>query len=231
MQNAAWIFSGVGGTIVGILLTMIIDRIKQRKKKINADYTNFEIGGQTYGVYRRGENIPAFINSIKTSEKVMCISYAPFQMLFSYTPYFTEALENGCEMRFLIANSDSLLLKQISAIEDRNTDSIGNAALESVSHLNTIVKKASKSKKTGKIEARFYDTEIRNPITIFIDKYGKQKAFLTVSTPPKRSIECFMLEYTGESCTDLINHFEAIWNLHNDDIALISSDRECLQDN
>lgn len=78
------------------------------------------------------------------------------------------------------------------------------------------IKKDAGSDSRGIFEIRTCDSEIRNPVIICYQNNNKTSAFLTISLPPKRSIDTPMIEFRNEKCDNLINYFYSIWNRHAD---------------
>lgn len=93
-------------------------------------------------VHKKGKDIYALKEAILNAEEVRILSFAPFQFLFDNTPILEETLRNGFRLKFLIDNKDSLLLEQLSLMENRDYKSIGKSveqALEQISLLSQII--------------------------------------------------------------------------------------------
>lgn len=179
---------------------------------------NLKAVGINY-IHKKGKDVKNMQKAIKTSRQIKIISFMPFSFVFDYKDMLVERIKDGCDIKMLVCNKESSLLKDICKIERNTYDDIANQ-FQPLINLITSIKSDAGDDSTGAIEVRTYNTEIRNPAIICVDKEENILAFLTISLPPKRSIDNIMLEFKGTQGEDIINYFDKIWERHTNDIAL-----------
>ncbi|MBQ3426125.1 MAG: hypothetical protein IJH37_03150 [Clostridia bacterium] len=170
-------------------------------------------------IHKRGMNVKNLEKSIKKASIIKVLAFMPYYFTFDHKELLVNKVREGCSLQFLACNKDSLLLKELCQIE-RHVDNDIADLFDPFTNLLESIKTDAGVDTTGSIELRTYNTEIRNPVIICCDKDGKKSAFLTISMPPKRSIDAVMLEYVGDGCDSVINYFDVIWNRHSEHVAL-----------
>ena len=170
-------------------------------------------------IHKRGKDVKHLQNSVKKSKQIKMISFMPFYFVFDHKEQLVKKIREGCSIKFLVCNKDMPLLKDLCQIERHVDNDIANL-FEQLINLLSSIKKDAGDDATGSIEVRTYNTEIRNPATICYEQDEHISAYLTVSTPPKRSIDVIMLEYADDDCQPIIDYFDAIWNRHCNDVVL-----------
>ena len=172
-------------------------------------------------VYKRGRDISNMQKAMRDARQIKLISFMPYNFLFAYKELIVQKIKEGCNMQILIGQKTSPVLVELCQIE-RHTDSDLVNQIPLVLNLLKGITKDAGHNAIGSIEVRTYNAEIRNPATICTKNNGQQSAFVTLSLPPKRSIDCLMLEYKDAKCKDVEAYFDAIWNRHSQDILLDS---------
>ena len=167
-------------------------------------------------IHKKGNNVKAVTKALMNAREVKIVSFLPFSLLFTYKNYFVDLLKNKCDIKILVCHPESQTLSEICRIEKRSDDDLEKLFPNFQHLLESIVKEAGINKNHS-LELRTCNTEIRNPCLICIDKNNNIKSFLTISTPPKRSIDTLMLEFKNDHAKHTIDYFEAIWDLHNND--------------
>lgn len=170
-------------------------------------------------VYKKGKDIKGMIKTIEKSNQVKMIAFMPYNFVFTHKSLLIQKVKDGCNIKILIGNEDSQLLKELCQIERGVEDDIAKEFVPLINLLKSI-KNSAGDEATGTIEVRTYNTEIRNPGIICTREDGRKTAFLTVSLPPKRSIDSLMLEYKDNDCDPVIDYFKEIWDKHENDVAL-----------
>lgn len=168
-------------------------------------------------IHRLGKNVKSMQQAIKKAKRIMHISFLGHGFIFDYRTLLEDRIAEGCIMQFMFAKKESTLLREMSIMENDAPDSISSKFEPTLDMLKSIIGRAN-PESVSSIEVRTFDSEIRNPITICYDADNEATAFLTVSMPPKRSIDCIMIEFKPKQCDDAINHFKMIWERHTNDI-------------
>ena len=146
-------------------------------------------------IYTRGKDIKNFQKAIENASNICIISFVPYSLIFDNRVLFTKKIKEGCRIKILMGDKDSALLKDLSQIEYENDTDIADKVDLLIRLLDKIQKDAG-PEATGVFEVKQYSTEIRNPVTICFSE-NNISAFLTISLPPKRSIDATMIEYKG----------------------------------
>lgn len=168
-------------------------------------------------IHNQGKDLRSMIKAIEKAYVIKFIAFMPHSFVFDHKHLLVEKIKSGCHIRILVCEPSQLMLTELSRMENRADNDISNLFDSLLNLLKSIKKEAGKDA-LGSIELRTYNTEARNPATICIDHNGKKSAFLTVSTPPKRSIDTIMLEYRDDYCDSVIDYFDKIWELHENDV-------------
>lgn len=168
-------------------------------------------------VHKHGKDVKNLIKAMQSAREINIIAFVPFSFVFDNRELLTKKIKDGCMIRILLCQYDSPLLKEISQIERNSDYDIANQ-IDPLINMLKCIKNDAGVDSTGSIEVRAYYTEIRNPAIICVDADKCKSAFLTISLPPKRSIDTCMIEYRDSECNDVINYFDAIWNRHANDI-------------
>lgn len=172
-------------------------------------------------VHKEGKDINNMIKAIKKSRQIKIISFMPYNFVYDHKDKLVQKIKDGCNIKLLISNKDSLLLRELCQIK-RNVDDDIAREFEPLINLLKNIKQEAGIDSTGMIEVRTYNTEIRNPSIICIGENESTAAFLTVSLPPKRSIDSLMLEFKDDDCIPVVNYFDKIWNRHGNDVVFSS---------
>lgn len=210
----------ISGLIVGLILAItgyiFLDRNAQRisfaEKMSLYGFTNFSLERQSPREIARMCNQASLIKIINVSG---------FHFLNANRPYITEALNRGCEVRFLCARPDSRFLRDIEIMENNTFDSSGKRLRELSSHIGDEVCELTKEYKALGMKVRYYSSEYRLPFVLAYYPDGSKKAWLTMTLPPYKSTHSFVLrgdEEAGRIYSSEINfmemmetNFDAIW--------------------
>ena len=167
-------------------------------------------------IYKKGKDIKSIQESIAAAQSVCILGFVPNNFVFDNRILLTEAIKNGCKINILHCSYNSPVLKELSQIDNGTDLDVANNIQPLENQLRRINSDAG-TNSTGYFEIRKCFTEIRNPCIICQNKKGHQRAFLTVSLPPKRSIDSIMLEFRGKHCNDVAKYFNTIWERHSQD--------------
>lgn len=208
------IFDFLKNFIYEIIFTIVLSSgvIALHTTKINR-IINLKAVGITH-IHKKGRDVKRLMRSIEKASKICIIAFVPYSLVFDNRELLTEKIKEGCNIKILLCRYDSPVIKEVCQIENDTDYDIANK-IEPLKNLLTRMKIDAGIESTGTIEVRTYNTEMRNPAIICYDKDDNKSAFLTVSLPPKRSIDSVMIEYKNNECNDVINYFNAIWNRHN----------------
>jgi phosphopantetheine adenylyltransferase len=186
-------------------------------KKANNTIDSMHVGIKR--IYARGTNIKSMEKSLLSVKELYIIAYAGDGFIQGHREVLKKALQNSASIFVLVGTKNSDYLKEASRMENLSDNHIDNKVDTVIDELKTI-KALSKNTK-GTIEARCYNTELRNPM-IICKNDEITKAWVTIFIPPKRAADCLMVEFEKkEKVDDCLLCFNTIWNLHKKDIIRI----------
>lgn len=168
-------------------------------------------------IHKRGRNLKSMTRTMKKASCIKILGFMPIYFIRDHQELLVDMVRNGSRIKILTSDPQSPLIKELCLIERQTEDDIANDYPALINLLKCIKAQAG-SESTGSIELRKYHTEIRNPVIICEDKKGKKVAFLTVSLPPKRSIDVMMLEFCNRECLTVEGYFDKIWERHSGDV-------------
>lgn len=167
-------------------------------------------------IHKKGKDIKSLKRAILNAKEVCILGFVPYNFVFDNRELLIQKIQDGCKINILHCEYASPVLKELSQIDNRTDWDVPNKIKLLENELRSI-KSYAKHGSTGYFEIRKCSAEIRNPCIICYGKNNMKRAFLTVSIPPKRSIESLMLEFRKEQCNDIITYFDTIWGRHDAD--------------
>ena len=186
---------------LGVILGNVIPATQRRKSNIKKDYL-------------QGRSIGSMESKMQNSRLIRVLALSARGFTHTYRSILTSHVANGGRLEFLLAEPNSALMQEASEMEQRGPGAITqslHATIELIGAIWSDAKRVAEreGKSTGTIEARFYHTEIRNPIIMCIGNDNKLYAWISVLIPPKAAAECQMLEYfNGSDCAE---YFNLVW--------------------
>ncbi len=128
------------------------------------------------------------------------------------------ALKRGARVQVLIARPTSEFIKDIEHME--NDHMVNGARLRKKDdHIDAEILEVIDLFKDSKLELRFYDTEYRLPFKLAYYPNGMVKAWLTMSLPPYKSTQSFVLRGKRASIIEVEGlHFVEMMETHFDSV-------------
>ena len=129
------------------------------------------------------------------------------------------ALKRGARVEVLVARPDSSLVDDIEHMENKHFIN-GKRLRERDNHIDTEILEIIDIFKDSNLDLRFYNTEYRLPFKLAYYQDGTVKAWLTMSLPPYKSVQSFVLrgkkdvveESEGLHFVEMMEvHFDAIF--------------------
>lgn len=188
------------GGMMGLLISKV-------KSSIDQSWTGVS------RIHKKGKDVRNIKKSINKAKTIYILGFVPYNFVFDNREILTSKIKHGCKIKVLFCEYNSPVIKELSQIDNGTDGDIANKIGPLYNQLRSIKADAG-AEATGVFEVRECNTEIRNPVIICFDKDNNKTAFMTLSMPPKRSIDCLMVEFRGKKCNDLIKYFDTIWDRH-----------------
>ena len=154
------------------------------------------------------------IDMCENAVEIKIINVSGFHYLNDNEIYLKRALAHGARIKFLCADPSSIFLEDIERMESSNYQRSADSKIST-----EILDLIEKYKSSG-IEIRFFSTEYRLPYILAYYRDGSIRAWLTVTLPPYKSTESFILRgvkpksaepETGGFVDMMETNFDIIW--------------------
>ena len=154
------------------------------------------------------------IEMCEKAEEIKIINVSGFHYLNDNELYLKRALAHGARVKFLCTDPSSIFLEDIERMERSNYQRSAD------SKISTEILDLIEKYKTSGIEIRFFSTEYRLPYILAYYRDGSVHAWLTVTLPPYKSTESFILRgvkskraapETGGFVDMMETNFDTIW--------------------
>ena len=153
-------------------------------------------------------------NMFANADVIKIINVSGFHYLNNNVLLLREAMRNGTRVKFMCAAPYGEFLSNIEMLE-KNAGLRDNSSISA--EIFDIIEKFSNEQN---FEMRFYTSSYRLPLVIVEYRDGTKKGWLTVTLPPYKSAESFML--TGSSSDNgseqdmdfvemMLTHFDTVW--------------------
>lgn len=142
---------------------------------------------------------------IENSKNIKIIATTAVTLLRNKEHSYVKALEKGAEIRILISESNSKLLKDIDLIEGRKIP-----CAQEIIQVEGFLKNIRATTSKGKLKIGYYDTLLRSTL-IICDNWG----WLTLTLPPTRchNLPSFEINETKDGLLNKCDlYFEKIWD-------------------
>lgn len=150
-------------------------------------------------------------DKLRNANEIKIIALSATSFLYNFGSFIIEALiKKNATIKLLIAKENSETVEDVELIESNYSK--GHITNEIRSTKDQLKEMCIKANGNGKIWFGQYRTLIRNSIIICDKSWG----WLTLSYPPKGSVESISLELdSGKLLEDCIKHFDKIWKRSN----------------
>lgn len=208
------IYDFISNFAISLILTIIFSFsfIALFINKANNTIDSIHVGIKK--IYSHGKP-KSIMHSFLSAKEIFVFVYAGDGFIQSNRKNFVKALENGSKIYILVGKMKSEFFSDILMMESiQDKKYLDNKVEATLADLKMF---KSKSPTAGEIEVRSFNTELRNQIIICKNENNK-KAWLSVLIPPKRSVDCIMLEFADNNRVDeCLENFKVVWDLHQDD--------------
>jgi vacuolar-type H+-ATPase subunit I/STV1 len=158
----------------------------------------------------------------KELKKIKIIAYHGCRLLDAIEKYLKKAIPNGVKVKIMIAETDSLLLKEVwelenkpdQALEEKKTPGYGDQekALDVIKGLEKLAKATKEDNNNISFEYKLYKTQARYALILIDEDW----AWWTPYQPgiKVQNTTSFKLENQGDGSVfkQCLNHFYTLWN-------------------
>lgn len=195
-----------------IFLNRYLQKINFSRKLNRLGFENASVNKQSRAEIRQ---------MFKQASTIKMIFVSGIHFLKQNEDYIRSALDRGALVQVLVARPGSNLLKDIENME-YHTFFKGKRIREKDKKINDELLDIIKTFEDTSLQIRFYDTEYRLPFTLAYFPDQSAKAWLTMSLPPYKSTESFVMRGKKEDSSSesmdlhfiemMETHFDTIWD-------------------